>query len=122
MIPLVRRPFTRPTLPYQNTIWSHACSLDCFCYLLPDSKTHADNHAIRLPNPLYRNKTLDISAQINWASDLVPGMWIFAASRVALRKQRMKEQACRGVIMRTSGVEYIYLHFAHIPAFSHLAS
>lgn len=82
---------------------------------------HKHTHAIRLPNPLYRNKTLDSSAQINWASDLVPGMWIFAASRVAVRKQRQKEQGCMRVMMWISGEEYVYLHVAHIPAFIHLA-
>lgn len=95
---LWKKPFTRPTLPYQNTIWSHACSLDCLCYLMPDPQTHTDNHATRLPNPPYRNKSLDSSAKINWTSDPVPGMWIFVASRVAMLKQWMKGQGCREMI------------------------
>ena len=38
----------------------------------------------------YTNKTLGSNAEINWASDLVPGKQIFAVSRTAMRTQRMK--------------------------------
>lgn len=48
-------------------------------------------------------------------------MWIFAASRIAMLKQRMKGQDCRELIMRASGEECIYLHVAHPPDFICLA-
>jgi len=36
-------------------------------------------------------------------------MWISAASRVVMFKQRMKERSCRESVMRTAGEECIYL-------------
>lgn len=87
---------------------------------MPDPQTYTDNHASRLPNSPYGNKSLDSSAKIKWASDLVTGMWIFAASIVAILNQRIKGQGCRELIMRANGEECIYLHVAHIPAFIYL--
>lgn len=77
------------------------------------------SHSIRFCKIPYTNKTL-ASAEINWSSDLVPGMQIFAASRVAMRKQRMKRHGCRRCDNEGQWWGVHYLHVAHNPVFIHL--